>query len=680
MSTPVPEGVLDRQLWLRQRAKVKKRVSVWPSAYASGQVVQEYERAGGRYRNPGGRPTPEGVLCLEVPLENPMTGLDKWFAEKWVDLSRSIYLSGPKAGQLKPSGWVQCGRPDTSKGGYPKCRPLAEAKKMTPKQRLYAIRKKRAAERSAPKKKGRAPIMVKTYKKKPKDNPERRKLYIYPNEASKKVAKRALERRKKLPKSKRGGLDAMQAHEQGIGSGVMRARDIAAGKRVNAYQVKAFFDRHRGNYVKARADGKKWEDSKALQAWDLWGGEPMRKQVEAAVRKDKKARKKNPGSKSDTMGVSMKDNPKLTDKPYTVYLVQEKPRGMVLFAFKSDSLICPSASASEYAWRLNQSSLENSSTHIFTSEARLRKFLKKHKGTKISRGVVRHSNPRNSKVKDALAAEAVRYRDFNEFSEMYWNACSRGLYWIATNERRFHIGLPERKKIKDGKFFIACSPDLALQGKNEDKKYVAELDVTRIPKGSILVKRGTAGAEIKVTDHPGSIKVTRVLEADKARKSFKWQLSILPSSKEELRLIWEKAWKKRNLEDAKKKERRERMLEREARRAEQRAKEEAKATLKAERKLKKKLESSRKKKKERAERSKSTRASASKAAAAKRVTKKARSRAKSSVKEEVARRKKSPGSSAKKKASKKRGKWQRVKDNPSKSARLVPVNVNKPGR
>ena len=482
--TPVPPGVRDRHLWLRQRAKVKKRVDVWPSAYASGQVVQEYKRAGGRFYNPsspldneallelelavlenpkprksdwdikGKRgtvgltfdwfewapgyalirdleaskkrkgygsslvedaiakarkrkaegiilPPPEsteaekfwksqagwkplrkkgyrGWMVYELAKENPLTGLDKWFAEEWVDLARSVYLKGDKAGQLKPGGWVKCGRPDTTKGGYPKCRPLAEAKRMTPKQRIYAIRKKRKAERKATDDKGRAPIMVKTYKEKdnpsglskdvskllrgaeqqgcvvfkgrkhykvrcpegpqitvsstpsdrrvlhkirkdfrragvhlnpdgsrvpnPSENPERKKLYIYPNKSAVKVAKRALERRKKLPKSKRGGLDAMEAHEQGIGSGVLRARDIAAGKRINAYQVKAFFDRHRSNFVKAKADGKKWEDSKAWQAWDLWGGEPLRKQVEAAVKKDKAEHekeklKKNPPAK-----------------------------------------------------------------------------------------------------------------------------------------------------------------------------------------------------------------------------------------------------------------------------------------------------------------------------------------------------------------------------------------------
>jgi len=94
-------------------------------------------------------------------------------------------------------------------------------------------------------------------------------LYIHPNKRAITIARKALERRKLVPKSKRGDLDPLEAHEEGIGSGVLRARDIAAGKRIDAYRVKAFFDRHRHNYLKAKAEGKRWEDSKALQAWDL---------------------------------------------------------------------------------------------------------------------------------------------------------------------------------------------------------------------------------------------------------------------------------------------------------------------------------------------------------------------------------------------------------------------------
>lgn len=250
----------DTVLYAQVVSEARRKFDVWPSVYASSWVVREYKKRGGRY-------------------VNPLMGLDKWYAEQWVDLGRSIDSQG------HVRVWVQCGRPLASQGKYPKCVPLAKAKSMTPKQRLSAVRRKRLAESSASRRKGRKPIMVRTLK----ENPERKKLYIYANQASRKVAARALECRKELPKSKRGGLDPMQAYEEGVGSGVLRARDIVAGKRVNAYQVKAFFDRHRGNYLKAKAAGKRWEDSKILQAWDLWGGEPMRKQVEAAVRKDRRS-------------------------------------------------------------------------------------------------------------------------------------------------------------------------------------------------------------------------------------------------------------------------------------------------------------------------------------------------------------------------------------------------------
>mgnify|MGYP001369725066 CR=1 FL=1 len=32
--------------------KVKSRYKVWPSAYASGYLVKEYKRRGGKYRKP----------------------------------------------------------------------------------------------------------------------------------------------------------------------------------------------------------------------------------------------------------------------------------------------------------------------------------------------------------------------------------------------------------------------------------------------------------------------------------------------------------------------------------------------------------------------------------------------------------------------------------------------------
>lgn len=40
---------LNKALYAKAKAKVKARVAKWPSAYASGQLVQEYKRMGGKY-------------------------------------------------------------------------------------------------------------------------------------------------------------------------------------------------------------------------------------------------------------------------------------------------------------------------------------------------------------------------------------------------------------------------------------------------------------------------------------------------------------------------------------------------------------------------------------------------------------------------------------------------------
>jgi len=62
-------------------------VKTWPSAYASGLVVQEYKRLGGKYAGE----------------KSKSAGLGKWFKEEWVDLSRP----------LKEGGYAPCGRPST---------------------------------------------------------------------------------------------------------------------------------------------------------------------------------------------------------------------------------------------------------------------------------------------------------------------------------------------------------------------------------------------------------------------------------------------------------------------------------------------------------------------------------------------------------------------------------------
>ena len=70
-------------------------------------------------------------------MAKPKGGLTKWFKkEKWVDIA-----SPKKKGKYQP-----CGRKSAkgSKRGYPKCVPLATAKKMTKAQIKSAVTRKRA--------------------------------------------------------------------------------------------------------------------------------------------------------------------------------------------------------------------------------------------------------------------------------------------------------------------------------------------------------------------------------------------------------------------------------------------------------------------------------------------------------------------------------------------------------
>lgn len=80
--------------------------------------------------------------------------LDKWFKEKWVDISR------PKKG----GGFEPCGRGDANKGKYPKCVPASRAASMTAEEIASAVRRKRKAE-STQKRDGKKPIYVTTIKK-----------------------------------------------------------------------------------------------------------------------------------------------------------------------------------------------------------------------------------------------------------------------------------------------------------------------------------------------------------------------------------------------------------------------------------------------------------------------------------------------------------------------------------
>ena len=93
---------VNKKLYESLKKKVKARSKVWPSAYASGQLVRLYKSKGGKYR---------------------FGSLDRWFKEKWVDVCKP-----KKNGRYQP-----CGRSRSSRSKYPYCRPLKRINAQTPK-------------------------------------------------------------------------------------------------------------------------------------------------------------------------------------------------------------------------------------------------------------------------------------------------------------------------------------------------------------------------------------------------------------------------------------------------------------------------------------------------------------------------------------------------------------------
>ena len=84
-------------------------------------------------------------------------GLKKWFAQKWVDIGS----------KKKDGSFSKCGRSKQkadAKRKYPKCVPLAKARRMSESQRRSAVKRKRAVAQGV----GGKPTNVKTFTKRTK--------------------------------------------------------------------------------------------------------------------------------------------------------------------------------------------------------------------------------------------------------------------------------------------------------------------------------------------------------------------------------------------------------------------------------------------------------------------------------------------------------------------------------
>lgn len=104
-----------------------------------------------------------------------------------------------------------------------------------------------------------------------------------------KAAERGLKAREKASPSNKGGFTAKQASKHGIGSGVQRAVNLKNRDSLSLSTIKrmkAFFDRHENNYKKARNKNLKPHESRAIQAWLLWGGNSGRSWANKIINKE----------------------------------------------------------------------------------------------------------------------------------------------------------------------------------------------------------------------------------------------------------------------------------------------------------------------------------------------------------------------------------------------------------
>lgn len=125
---------VDTLLYKKVLNEAKRTFKVWPSAYASGWVVHEYKKRGGRYKSLKVKPK------SHAPSKNKSSSkhkshsrsrqrldshpLRRWFDEVWIDVCHL-----PKI--------VPCGRQhlsyDTYEKDYPYCRPLKRITPNTPR-------------------------------------------------------------------------------------------------------------------------------------------------------------------------------------------------------------------------------------------------------------------------------------------------------------------------------------------------------------------------------------------------------------------------------------------------------------------------------------------------------------------------------------------------------------------
>ena len=127
----------NQRLYSKVKTEAKSKFKVWPSAYASGWLVREYKRRGGKYkkskmrfsprrsrrpsRRKSRRPSRRKSPRRSRRPSRRKSGLSRWFAEEWIDVCKLPRI-------------VPCGRKSArrSNRSYPYCRPRYKVTSSTP--------------------------------------------------------------------------------------------------------------------------------------------------------------------------------------------------------------------------------------------------------------------------------------------------------------------------------------------------------------------------------------------------------------------------------------------------------------------------------------------------------------------------------------------------------------------
>ena len=117
----------DKTLHSRAVAAAKAKFKVWPSAYASGYVVQQYKRM---YKEKHG--STSGAFKGDNG-EIHADDLGQWFKEGWVRIGANGEIMGPCGGRGE-------------KEGKPKCLPKAKAQALSKEERQTIVARKRKAD------------------------------------------------------------------------------------------------------------------------------------------------------------------------------------------------------------------------------------------------------------------------------------------------------------------------------------------------------------------------------------------------------------------------------------------------------------------------------------------------------------------------------------------------------